>query len=100
MPETRKADEVADALAFLAGQFHSPNVLDSNLEPANVADTLYGIRNAVRYLAEAITADAGPGDCPSGNGNKVGCLTEAVMSVSSSLMRIAEAIERHGEVSP
>jgi hypothetical protein len=42
--------ETAIAEAILAA-FVSPNVLDSNLEPANIVDAIHGVRLALERIA-------------------------------------------------
>ena len=70
----------------------SPNVPDSNLEPANLVDVANSLANATRAVANAITPlDAAPGRDEAGG--HVESLTEAVMGVSKGLCRIASAIE-------
>lgn len=84
----------ATADAILA-TLQSPNVTDSNLEPANVVDTLDAIARASRSIALAITPNAAPGT--DATGGPVASLTEAVMGVTGGLCRIADAIDNLAE---
>lgn len=69
----------------------SPNVPDSNLEPANVVDVVNSVANSIRALAKSILPpSAAPNNDASGTG--VDSLTEAVMGATAGLMRIAESI--------
>jgi hypothetical protein len=70
----------------------SPNVADTNLEPANVVDVGYFVSRSILRLATAITPDAS-----AGRDNAGGCvtsLTEATMGITGGLMAIADAINR------
>ena len=69
----------------------SENVADSNMEMANVVDTLDDLSRAASRIAAAITPNilGGKDD----TGGHVESLTEAVMGVTSGLCRIADAIE-------
>jgi|SRR6266850_1547943 len=49
-----KADEIAEAIR---DAFISPNVHDSNLEPANLVDCMHGLVKAARRIADALEAD-------------------------------------------
>lgn len=68
----------------------SPNVSDANMENANVVDVLAGLASAARRIANAITLPDIPGKDADDNG--VGCLTEAIMGITSGLIRVAESI--------
>lgn len=69
----------------------SPNVGDSNMEPANVVDVIDSLARAARSVAHAITPlDASPGHDAAGG--TVASLTEAIMGVSVGLHSIADAI--------
>lgn len=71
----------------------SPNVADSNMEPANVVDAIDNVARGLFAVANAITPrDASPGK--DAGGGTVASLTEAVMGVSEMLFRIVEAAER------
>lgn len=82
----------------ISGAFISPNVADSNLEPANIVDALDGLVRMTRAVANAITPmGAAPAETP--NGGIVRSLTEAVFyaaeslgSISNSIHDLAEAI--------
>lgn len=70
--------------------FISPNVGDSNMEPANVVDVIHDLARAVYCLRSAVTSPvAGGRDAMDGH---VECLTEAVMGITSGLAKIADAI--------
>jgi hypothetical protein len=70
----------------------SPNVADSNFEPANVVDVLNRLSSATYKVASAITPlDAAPNHDETGG--TVASLTEAVMGVTCGLCRIADAIQ-------
>jgi hypothetical protein len=70
--------------------FESPNVSDSNLEPANVVDVLDKLAYQARKIADAIAPVAVPGR--DAHGGSIECLTEAVMSVGRSLDGVAEGL--------
>ena len=69
----------------------SPNVADSNLEPANVVDVIERLARCTAKVANAITPNNAVGG-PDANGSHVESLTEAVMGVTASLLRIADSI--------
>jgi hypothetical protein len=71
--------------------FQSPNVLDANLEPANVVDVIHFVNGSLRLIANAITPMEA---CASqdATGNRVRSLTEAVMGISSGAVLMADAI--------
>ena len=70
--------------------FSSPNVLDSNLEPANVVDVIDNLAKAVGKVSTAIMPNCvGNEDAA---GGRVESLTEAVMGITSGLTNIAHAI--------
>lgn len=74
----------------------SPNVNDSNLEPANVVDVVDRLARATFAVAKAIT----PRDAAAGrdaSGGSVESLTEAVMGITGGLHRIADAIDNLAE---
>ena len=73
----------------------SPNVCDSNLEPANVVDALDRLGSCTLLIATAITPNGAGG--PDEAGGHVGSLTEAVMGVTKGLCLIAAAIESLAE---
>jgi hypothetical protein len=68
----------------------SPNVSDSNLEPANVVDVLSHLAHATARAANAITPPCAGADTYGGH---VESLTEAVMGMTKGLQDIAGAIE-------
>jgi hypothetical protein len=71
--------------------FISPNVSDSNFEHANIVDVLQRIAYGSGEIASAISTR---GSIPytDGNGIRIGCLTEAVIGLSVSMNRVADAI--------
>ena len=71
--------------------FISPNVSDSNLEPANVVDVIDRAARNLDRIAHAITL-GGAAAMRTPDGGKVESLTEAGIYVAQSLDRIAEAI--------
>jgi hypothetical protein len=82
-------DELVDSLERC---FISPNVSDSNMEPANVVDVIDRAARNLSRIAHAITpTDAAAMKTP--DGGRVGSLTEAVIYAANSLTKIAEAIE-------
>jgi hypothetical protein len=81
-------DEVA---AALLQTLVSPNVSDSNGEAANIVDAIDKLARNAWKIADAITPpDAAPGRDE--EGHPVGSLTEAAMSISAALHRIADAV--------
>ena len=71
--------------------FTSPNVNDSNFEPANLVDVMDRLASKTGLIAKAIC----PQDAMAGHdetGGRVESLTEAVMGMTAGLCRIAEAI--------
>ncbi len=68
----------------------SPNVPDSNLEPANIVDVVHALGRAVYRLSEAVTPNIVGGHDEMGG--HVESLTEAVMGITGGLARIAESI--------
>lgn len=69
----------------------SEDVPSRSLNQANVVDALAYIANGTSGIAKAITADAAPAQ--DATGGTVASLTEAVMGMTASLLRIAEAID-------
>ncbi len=69
----------------------SPNVSDSNFEPANVVDVINHLANATHRVSTAITPQdsAGYDD----NGGRVTSLTEAVMGITNGLRCVSVAID-------
>ena len=81
-------DEIVDSLERC---FISPNVPDSNMEPANVVDVIDRAARNLSRIAHAITpTDAAA--MTTSDGGLVGSLTEAVIYAADSLTRIAGAI--------
>jgi len=81
-------DDIVDGMERC---FISPNVADSNMEPANVVDVIDRVGRNLSKIAHAITpTDAAAMVTP--DGNCVGSLTEAVIYAADSLTKIAEAI--------
>ena len=81
-------DEIVESLERC---FISPNVADSNLEPANVVDVIDRAARNLSRIAHAITpTDAQAMQTP--DGHRVGSLTEAVIYAADSLTKIAKAI--------
>lgn len=100
--------ELEDLVEVIAGSFQSDygNVVDAlvgsfmpgphDRDGETLVGALSSLSGNARKIANSITTvDA----CPStdADGNMVGCLTEAVMSVRSSLDRIAHAIHSLAE---
>lgn len=81
----------------LRSVFESPNVSDSNMEPANIVDVGARIARSISRLALSITpgSDVSPGHDEAGG--TVTSLTEAVMGITSGLFRIADAMGRIAE---
>jgi hypothetical protein len=73
----------------------SPNVADSNLEPANVVDVIDHLSRSARRIADAITPNITGGKDEAGG--HVESLTEAVMGMTNGLCRIASSIESLAE---
>ena len=90
-----KSDPSKEAIRYLADRLYdllrSPNVPDSNWEPANIVDVVDRAGRGIHRLAESIKPDAAPGR--DAGGGQVGSLTEAAMGITSGLFRIAESIE-------
>lgn len=74
----------------------SPNVADSNLEPANVVDVINHLSYSTRRIADAITPNITGGKDETGG--HVESLTEAVMGMTRGLCQIASSIELLAEV--
>lgn len=68
----------------------SPNVPDSNDEPANVVDMLHRSAMALERLSRAIMPHASAGKDAAGG--RVESLIEAAMGMTAGLCKIAEAI--------
>ncbi len=69
----------------------SPNVSDSNSEPANVVDALDRLASCAGAIARAILPpDTMPGHDAAGG--TVASLTEAIMGMTAGLVQIATAI--------
>ncbi len=71
--------------------FQSPNVCDSNMEPANLVDVVDRLAGAMRLAAHSIF----PSDATRGHdatGGTICSLTEAVMGLTAGLCRIADSI--------
>jgi hypothetical protein len=83
-----QCERLCDTLRYV---FVSPNVCDSNFEAANLVDATANLANGAFAVARAITPKASPGVGADGTGH-IESLTEAVMDMSCSLLRIAEAI--------
>ena len=83
-----KNGDVAQALLHT---LQSPNVPDRNLEPANVVDVLADLAHSGNRIASAILP-AGAVAGKDAAGGTVDSLTEAVMGVTSGLVKIADAI--------
>lgn len=81
-----------DLVITLERCFISPNVSDSNMEPANLVDVMDRAARNLAKIAQAITpTDSLPMTTP--NGGSVGSLTEGVIFAAESLSKIAEAID-------
>ncbi len=83
-----KNDEIVKSLERC---FISPNVADSNFEPANVVDVIDRAARNLAKIAGAITP-TGAAAMTTPYGGRVGSLTEAVIYAADSLGKIAEAI--------
>lgn len=79
--------EIASAIKYV---FVSPNVCDSNGEPANLVDMVQAVSMRLGAVARAITAEASPG--PDAIGGTVMSLTEAVMGMTAGLVAVASSI--------
>ena len=84
---TTKDEYVANAIFET---LRSPNVADSNFEPANVVDVIDKLAMAGYCISKAIKADAAPGKDE--YGGTVDSLTESVMGITQGLSMIASAI--------
>lgn len=49
-----RQDPIIQAACLIAERLHSPNVVDANLEPANLVDVLHRQTQAQHRIAEAI----------------------------------------------
>ena len=84
-------DTQATTAKALYATLTSPNVSDSNMDPANLVDVIDDLATSTRKIANAITAPAAAGqDAP---GGMVMSLTEAVRGNTKALFAIADAIE-------
>lgn len=73
--------------------FVSPNVSDSNMEPANLVDVVANLAYQTGRIANAVRPPgvaAGNDDC----GGHVDSLTEAVMGITTGLCEIASSIRQ------
>ncbi len=61
---TDSPDGLARLAAALEYALVSPNVADSNLEPANIVDALASLARAIHRLADAIATRPSTGDRP------------------------------------
>lgn len=83
------SNAVADSLVHC---LTSPNVADSNMEPANLVDVMSRFATIHARLASGIyPKDVAP--CEDASGKHVASLTEAVMGVTAGLMAISYAID-------
>jgi hypothetical protein len=73
--------------------FISPNVADTNFEPANVVDVIHSLAVSTSQIASAIRS-SGVAAGPDAMGGTIDSLTEAVMGVTGGLCQIAEAINQ------
>ncbi len=87
-----KPSDVANAIVET---LRSPNVSDSNFEPANVVDVLNHLGNGAHRIATAITPIAAAGT--NASGGHIESLTEAVMGISDGLCAISESINHLAE---
>lgn len=79
-----------DVAAAIDRNFTSSNVSDSNLEEANIVDTVASVASGLRKVAHAITPlDGSPVHTDTG---VVGSLTESMIEVAVNLGNIAAAI--------
>jgi len=82
------AEDIVDSLERC---FISPNVADSNMEPANVVDVIDRAARNLSRIAHSITpTDAAP--MRTQDGGRVGSLTEAVIYAADNLAKIADSI--------
>lgn len=77
----------ADALLRV---LESQEVPDAACNPANVVDVLHDLAGAARKIGNAITPTVAGGN--DATGGHVESLTEAVMGITSGLVRVAESI--------
>jgi hypothetical protein len=83
-----KQNDIAEALRET---LISPNVSDSNLEPANVVDVIHSVSRALRWLGNADAAR------PMGAIEAHGvAIKEAAEMIASAITDLAEAIREHG----
>jgi hypothetical protein len=80
-----------DTGSAIRNTLRSVNVLDSNMEPANVVDVIDRLATNVGQVATGIWPDVIPGNDEAGG--CVGSLSEAVMGITAGLCKVAEAIE-------
>ncbi len=73
--------------------FSSPNVPDSNLEPANLVDVVDSLSRSTRTIAGALCASDSRGGHDVAGGY-VTCVSSALMGVTSGLFEIAAAVDR------
>ena len=82
------SEQIADAIDRC---FVSPNVADSNLEPANLVDVVDKAAHGLFRIAHAIyPPNTAPGHTK--DGGTVASLTEAMMGVADGLHRISLSI--------
>jgi len=95
--------KTVDIIEGLERCFVSPNVADSNLEPANVVDVIDRAARNMHRIAHAITPqDAAAMSTP--GGGRVGSLTEAVIfateglkDIAAAISDLAQAVREHGD---
>lgn len=75
----RRDDEIASALR---ATLMSPNVLDSNWEPANVVDAITKVASALTYAGRSTKPEVGSDS-----------LADAALHISDGIHRVADALE-------
>jgi hypothetical protein len=71
----------------------SPNVCDSNLEPANVVDVIDRLASCVRYVGYAI-------ELPHHDGEPANGLSHSVEKVAKAINNLADAVRGHRDAKP
>lgn len=88
--ESIMSEEIADAINRV---FMSPNVMDSNLEDANVVDVLDRMARAGQDIARAFNSKPGAIPFRMPDGGEAGDMTEGVIALAVAGNRIADAID-------
>lgn len=82
-----------DVASAIDRNFTSPNVSDSNGEPANIVDAVQYMAMGIHKIANAITP-SGVAPATDATGGHVASLTEAVMGATRAMQNIADATNR------